>query len=132
MRRFHFPDVAAAVVLGAIAGCAIAVVAPAAPVSAESRAERMCINHGVTPNSAAYEQCVSRVTRAFEWGEPEMAYSLARISRDAKTTCLGYGLQPQARGFQACVDNEIDARSLLVFTDDQQHKTDWSPSIASQ
>ena len=76
---------------------------------------------------------MSRVTRAFEWGEREMAYTLARISRDAKSLCINSGIQPASAGFQSCMEREIEARSLLVFTDDQIQTRDWpSMTIASQ
>ena len=133
MRRYHLPDVLAAVVLGSIAGTAIGLFVPTTPVAAQTRAERTCMNIGVLPNSTAFEQCVARATRAYEWGEPEIAYTLARITRDARDTCLSDGNQPQGAGYQACMDREIEARSELVFTDDQVNRADWpSPSIASQ
>lgn len=133
MSRYHLPDVIAAFVLGSIAGTAIGLFVPVIPVAAETRAERTCLNFGVLPNSTAYEQCVARTTRAYEWGELEIAYTLARITRDARDTCLSYGGQPQSPYYQACLDREIDARSELVFTDDQTDRT-MPPSqwIASQ
>lgn len=106
--------------LGVIGASAVALAAqPNPPVSVPIKAERACAQQGVTRHTMAYEQCMSRVTRAFEWGEPEMAYTLARIAADARSTCLSYGKEPQTLGYEACVSNEMDARSQLVFTDDQ-------------
>lgn len=109
-----------AAALGVIGAGAVALAAdPSPPVSSPTQAERVCASEGITQYTTAYEQCVSRVTRAFEWGEPEMAYTLARIASDARSSCLSYGMEPQTLGYEACVSNEMDARSQLVFTDDQ-------------
>jgi hypothetical protein len=133
MRRFRLIDITAALAAGAIGFGTLASVLAAPSVAAEPQASRTCITHGLMPNSVAYEQCVSRVTRAFEWGEREMAFTLARIARDARSLCINSGIKPASVGFQSCMDREIDARSLLVFTDDQIHTRDWpSPTIASQ
>jgi len=133
MRPFRLIDITAAITAGAIGIGTLASVLPAPSAAAEPQASRTCINHGLLPNSIAYEQCVSRVTRAFEWGEREMAYTLARISRDAKSLCINSGIQPASAGFQSCMEREIEARSLLVFTDDQIQTRDWpSMTIASQ
>ena len=133
MRPFRLIDITAAVTAGAIGIGTPPSVLPAPSVAAEPQASRTCINHGLLPNSVAYEQCVSRVTRAFEWGEREMAFTLARIARDAKSLCINSGVQPASAGFQSCMDREIEARSLLVFTDDQiPSRESRSITIASQ
>lgn len=109
-----------ATALGIIGAGAVALAAePNPPVSTPTQAERACASEGITRTTTAYEQCVSRVMRAFEWGEPEMAYTLARIASDARSSCLSYGMEPQTLSYEACVSNEMDARSQLVFTDDQ-------------
>ena len=109
-----------ATALGIIGAGAVALAAePSPPVSSSTQAERACASEGITRTTMAYEQCVSRVMRAFEWGEPEMAYTLARIASDARSSCLSYGMEPQTLAYEACVSNEMDARSQLVFTDDQ-------------
>lgn len=136
MSRARLIDFAAAVVLATVGLgtlTAVVTVLPTTAVAAETKASRACMDYGILPNSTAFEQCVSRVTRAFEWGEREMAYTLARISGDAKKLCTKSGLRPTSDGFQSCMDREIEARSLLVFTDDQGPR-DWPQptTIASQ
>ena len=134
MARARLIDLIAATALTTVGLAAFASVVPAPAVAAETRASRACMDYGILPNSVAFEQCVSRVTRAFEWGEREMAYTLARISGDAKKLCLKSGLKPASDGFSACLDREIEARSLLVFTDNQTDPRDWPQvtTIASQ
>lgn len=133
--RARFIDIIAATALAAVGLGLLGSVVPAPAVAAETRAARACMDYGILPNSVAFEQCVSRVTRAFEWGEREMAYTLARISGDAKKLCVKSGLKPASDGFQTCMDKEIEARSLLVFTDDQPGRDrEWTQptTIASQ
>ena len=45
----------------------------------------------------------------------------------AREACLGYGLQPQTAGFQACLDRETYARGLMVQADTAP---DYGPQIA--
>jgi hypothetical protein len=109
--------------LGVMGAATLAFAAqPDPPMATATQAERACASEGITRYTMAYEQCVSRVTRAFEWGEPEMAYTFARIASDARSACLSYGIEPQTVRYEACVSNEMDARSLLVFTDEQLAK----------
>ena len=70
---------------------------------------------------------MSQAVRALEWGEPEIAYTLARVTADARDACLSYGLQPTTTGYHACIDRETHARALLVFTDEQPK---YGPQIA--
>jgi hypothetical protein len=47
-----------------------------------------------------------------------LANQLARAAGDARMNCLGQ--QPESRGYRACVNKEIEARSeLLILGDDQ-------------
>ncbi len=91
---------------------------PVPPASAESRAERICRGQGVTSNMDGYEYCLSQATRALEWGEPEIAYTMARVTADARDACLAYGMLPATSGYKACLERETHARRLLVFTDE--------------
>jgi hypothetical protein len=112
MRRFTI----LAAFLGSVA---IAAVADAAQPS-QGRAEQACAEHGVQPRSAAWELCLSHVTRAYEWGEQGLAKQLARAAGDARVTCLENGLRPETGAYRACINREIDARSdLLILGDDQ-------------
>ena len=69
-----------------VAGASLSVTAFAAQpqsAAAQSQAEQMCAEHGVQPRSAAWELCLSHVTRANEWGERALAHQLARAAGDA-------------------------------------------------
>jgi hypothetical protein len=89
------------------------------PTPAQGRAEHACLERGLRPNSAAWELCLSHVTRAYEWGEISLAQQLARASSDAAESCLSAG-HPQSASYRSCVGREIDARShLMVLGDDQ-------------
>jgi hypothetical protein len=60
------------------------------------------------------------VTRAYEWGQPNLASQLARSSGDAREACLASGLAPGSIGYRACVDTEVDARvQVLILGDDR-------------
>ena len=101
----------------ALAGMAIAAVAPRHAADAQSGqsrafAERACLDYGVTPSGAAFESCVRRAGRAFDRGEPDLAYQQARVTRDAREACRSYGIDPETLGYQQCVAAQIDrARS---------------------
>ena len=106
----------------ALAMAAIAAFAPPIPpASAQSQAERICREQGLKPTSEGYEYCLSQAIRALEWGKPEIAYTLARVTADARDACRDYGLVPATSGYKACMDRETHARRLLVFTDEPQY-----------
>jgi len=109
-----------AIVVGSLAVAATAFAAPPISGSAQARAEQACRDQNVQPRSSAWELCLSHVTRAYEWGERSLANQLARAAGDARVSCLEEGQRPETRGYAACVDKEIDARSeLLILGDDQ-------------
>jgi hypothetical protein len=107
----------------AVASFAIAATAFAAQPHSGStfgQAEKTCTDHGVQPRSAAWELCLSHVTRAYEWGEQALAGQLARAAGDARESCLERGMRPDTASYRACVNREIDSRSeLLILGDDQ-------------
>ncbi|HTR86654.1 MAG TPA: hypothetical protein VMI56_19385 [Reyranella sp.] len=106
----------AAVALGGIAVTATALAAPPyPPVPAQGRAEIACRDQGVAPRSAAWEVCLSQVTRAYEWGESALAQQLAKAAGEARESCLELGLQPDSMGYRSCVDKEVDARNQLLI-----------------
>ena len=110
----------AALVGGSLAVAATAFAAQPVTLSAEASAERACRDHHVQPRSAAWELCLSHVTRAYEWGERSLANQLARAAGDARISCLEEGFRPESQGYATCVDNEIQANSqLLILGDDQ-------------
>jgi hypothetical protein len=110
-----------------IVGAYVAFVPPIPPASAQSQAQRICREQGISPKSDGYEYCLSQATRALYWGEPELARTFARVAATAREACLGYGLQPQTTGFQACIDRETYARGLMVHADSAP---EYGPQIA--
>lgn len=102
----------------------VAIAPPIPPASAQSQAERICRERGLKPTSEGYEYCMSQATRALEWGKPEIAYTMARVTADARDACLEYGMAPATSGYKACMEKETHARRLLVFTDEPQYGKD--------
>jgi len=118
MIRFGYSLALAVSVLGI--GAAALAAPPEPTTNAQGRAERACRDQGVRPQSAAWELCLSHVTRAYEWGESTLAKQLAHAAGDARENCLEYGIAPNSGGYRACVGREIEARSeLLILGDDQ-------------
>ncbi len=99
----------------------VALAPPIPPASAQSQAERICREQGLKPSSEGYEYCISQATRALEWGKPEIAYTMARVTADARDACLEYGMTPATSGYKSCMERETHARRLLVFTDEPQY-----------
>ena len=99
----------------------VAFAPPVPPASAQSQAERICREQGITKTSEGYEYCLSQAIRAIEWGKPEIAYTMAKVTADARDACLEYGLTPATSGYKSCMERETHARRLLVFTDDPQY-----------
>ena len=97
---------------------------PIPPASAQTQAERICREQGITSKTEGYEYCLSQTTRALEWGKPEIAYTMARVTADARDSCLEYGLSPATSGYRSCMERETHARRLLVFTDEPQYGKD--------
>jgi len=116
-----------AAAIGVIGASTVALAAqPIPPVSSPAQAESACASEGITRNTLGYEQCVARVTRAFDWGEPEMAYKIAHIAAEARASCLAEGVAPQTHRYEACVSNEMDARSQLLLIDDRSEQEEHS------
>ena len=117
MSRSH---ILSAVVVVGLALTPAAHAAQPESASAQSRAERSCLDHGVQPRSAAWELCLSHVTRAYEWGETALAKQLARAAGDARVNCLERGARPESATYRRCVTREIEAHNeLLILGDDQ-------------
>lgn len=98
----------------ALAGVAIA----AAPTTTHAQsghalvlAERTCLDNGIAPNTAAFESCVRRAARSYDRGQPDVAAIQARLTREARQTCLAYGLPSETLGYRQCVANEVERRS---------------------
>jgi hypothetical protein len=100
-----------------IIGAFVAFLPPIPVASAQSQAERICREQGVSAKSDAHEYCLSQATRALEWGEPALARDFAKVSTESRDACTGYGLTPGTSGFKACIDRETYARGMLVSAD---------------
>jgi hypothetical protein len=74
-------------------------------------AEHACLDYGVTPATAAFESCVERASRAFDRGEPDLAYMQARLTREARDACQSYGVDPETLGYRQCVATQVDRRT---------------------
>jgi len=110
----------ATIVAGSLAIAATAFAAQPMSPSAQARAEQACRSQDVQPRSAAWELCLSHVTRAYEWGERSLAQQLARAAGDARISCLEDGHRPETQGYATCVNKEIEANSeLLILGDDE-------------
>jgi hypothetical protein len=101
----------------ALGGVAIAGAIPDQAADAQSGqalvfAERACLDYSVPPSTTAFEACVKRAARAFDRGEPDIAYQQARATRDAREYCLSYGIDPETMGYRQCVATQMDRRSL--------------------
>ena len=104
------------VLMIALGSMAIAAVTPRQVADAQSGqalvfAEHTCLDYGVTPSTEAFESCVKRASRAFDRGEPDLAYMHARLTRDAGDACQSYGVEPETLGYRQCVDTQIDRRT---------------------
>ena len=107
----------------------VALLAPAVPpASAEMQASRICREQGITPSSAGYDYCLWQAEKALEWGEPEIAHALARVTVEAREACRSQGLEPTTGDYRVCMDRETKVRSLLVFSDE---KLKFGPQLAN-
>jgi hypothetical protein len=113
MHRAHLFVVAAAGILSGLAAVTWTSDQPAHAETAQARAfaEHACLDYGVAPSTPAHESCVARAARAFERGEPDVAYMQARATRDAREACLGYGLPMETLGYQQCVATQVERRT---------------------
>ena len=110
--RAHLLIVGAAGLLGVLA-----VATPSPPPHAVDQAggvrvfaERACLDYDLTPGTAAYETCVSRAAKAFEQGEPDVAYMQARATREARDACLSNALEPP--NFTQCIVKRANSSTL--------------------
>ncbi len=102
------------VLMIALGGVALAAAIPRESADAQSGqalvfAERTCLDYGVAPSTATFEGCVKRAARAFDRGEPDIAYQQARVTRDAGDTCQSDGVEPETLGYRQCVANRINS-----------------------
>jgi|GEM_PF-765189 len=105
-----------ALAVGGLAAAIVPLSAQAQSGDALVRAEYACSENGVPPNSAAFNACVVRTARAFDRGEPEIAYRTARTTGEARDICLSYGLPPHTLGYQQCIANAINSPVARAHT----------------
>jgi hypothetical protein len=91
------------------AALAIAVVGSRDQVGAQSGqalafAEHACLEYGVTPGTRTFEDCVANAAKAFDRGEPDLAYAEARVARAARVACDSPGKAPRTVNGSACAD----------------------------
>lgn len=99
----------------ALGGATIAAATPWPAANAQSGqalvfAERACLDYGVTPHTAPFESCVEGASRAFDRGEPDLAYMQARSTREARDACQSYGVAPDTLGYRQCIARQVDQR----------------------
>ena len=79
------------------------------PVDAQSGqalayAEHACLEYGVTPGTRTFERCVVSAAKAFDRGEPDVAYAEARLARASREACRSSDKTPYANDGNACAD----------------------------
>lgn len=67
-------------------------------------AEHTCLEYGVTPGTRTFERCINGAARAFDRGEPDLAYAEARGARAAREACRSSGAATSTIGGNACAD----------------------------
>jgi hypothetical protein len=80
----------------AVGGLTMAAIAPRDHADAQSGqalafAEHACLEYGVTPGTRTFEGCVTSAAKAFDRGEPDLAYAEARVARAAGEACKSSG-----------------------------------------
>jgi hypothetical protein len=93
----------------AVGGLTMAAIASGDHVDAQSGqalafAEHTCLEYGVTPGTRTFERCVLDAAKAFDRGEPDVAYAEARVARAAREACKSTGKAPTAASADACAD----------------------------
>jgi hypothetical protein len=93
----------------AVGGLTMAAIAPRDQADAQSGqalafAEHACLEYGVTPGTQTFERCVLGAAKAFDRGEPDVAYAEARVARAAREACTSSGKMPNAKEGSPCAD----------------------------
>lgn len=101
----------------AMGGLTMAAIAYREPVDAQSGqslafAEHACLEYGGTPGTRAFERCVVGAAKAFDRGEPDVAYAEARVARAAREACKATGKAQTATGMDACADGLPKQRTV--------------------
>jgi hypothetical protein len=93
----------------AVGGLTMVAIAPRDQADAQSGqslafAEHACLDYGVTPGTRTFERCVTEAAKAFDRGEPDLAYAEARVARASSEACRSSGRAPNATGDNVCAD----------------------------
>jgi hypothetical protein len=93
----------------AVGGLTLAAIASRDQADAQSGpalafAEHACLDYGVTPGTRTFERCVVSAAKAFDRGEPDLAYAEARVARASREACKSSDKTPQADDGSACAD----------------------------
>jgi hypothetical protein len=96
-------------VMLAVGGLTMAAITPRDQVGAQSGqslafAEHACLEYGVTPGTRTFERCVVSAAKAFDRGEPDLAYAEARTARATREACTPNGKTPVIMDRSACAD----------------------------
>ena len=96
-------------VMLAVGGLTMAAITPRDQADAQSGqslafAEHACLEYGVTPGTRTFERCVVSAAKAFDRGEPDLAYAEARVARAAREACTTSGKSSVAPGDIPCAD----------------------------
>lgn len=90
----------------AIGGLTMATIASRDQVDAQSGqalafGEHACLEYGVTPGTQTFERCVVGAAKAFDRGEPDVAYAEARVARASREACKSSDNTPYANDGRA-------------------------------
>jgi hypothetical protein len=93
----------------AVGGMTMAAIASRDQVDAQSGqalafAEHTCLEYGVTPWTQTFERCVLSAAKAFDRGEPDVAYAEARVARASREACKSSDKTPDANDGSGCAD----------------------------
>jgi hypothetical protein len=93
----------------AVGGMTMAAIASRDQVDAQSGqalafAEHACLEYGVTPGTQTFERCVVGAAKAFDRGEPDVAYAEARVARASREACKSSDKTPYAKDGSGCAD----------------------------
>lgn len=93
----------------AVGGMTMAAIASHDQVDAQSGqslafAEHACLEYGVTPGTQTFERCVVGAAKAFDRGEPDVAYAEARVARASREACKSSDKTPHANDGSGCAD----------------------------
>lgn len=96
-------------VMLAVGGLTMATIATRDQADAQSGqslvfAEHACLEYGVTPGTRTFERCVVSAAKAFDRGQPDLAYAEARIARAAREACKTSDKTPVVMDGSACAD----------------------------